>query len=165
MNTELTASSLAALQASILKHAQKILPHYAPYGIHLLEGSEAIEAWAQSHDWPTEALPSHRIEWAVGIDRCAHRQVTAGIGYADPSQVRPGLFSVSKNARTMEWRPGKNRPIRIGGSAPIRMPIEFIFWITANNGLPEAPASPDTFKNFSDEELDSWTIAQANKWQ
>ena len=165
MILEKNTTQLEAFQKDVLKYSQKLLPHYAPYGIHLLEGTAAICAWAQKHNWPTDSFPTKRINWAVGIDHCAHRRLIYGLGQTDPSQAGPGLFSISPKALTMEWRSGKSTPVRIGGTNPMRMPIEFIFWITSNNATPDAPASPNTFKHFSDEELDNWTLAQANSWR
>lgn len=141
--------------------AEKILPNYAPFGIHYLKDREAIAAWAKRGWDPActvEDLPG-TLRWAVGIDNCNHLRLEDGHLCASSACGRPGLFSLSERGSFLQWKPGESQPVRLLGQ-PAQTDMHFLQFVTQNGGHENTPVFTHLFTKFSEEFCDNWSFAQ-----
>ena len=141
--------------------AEKILPKYAPYGIHYLQDRGAIASWAQ-HGWnltcTAESLPG-TLSWAVGIDNCKHLRLEDGHLCASPECGSPGLFSLSERGSFLQWKPGESQPVRLLGQ-PTQTDMHFLQFVTQNSSYEDTPVFMHLFTQFSEQFCDNWTFDQ-----
>jgi hypothetical protein len=162
MTTTLITESILNLTETNRLAAEKILPHYAPFGIRYLKNRESIAEWTHRHwarGFEANELPTG-LRWAVGIEQCHFIRADRHDSYeATIYPASPGLFWLSEKGSFMEWRQGLERPTRILGHR-VQTDMHLLQFVTQNCAHPDTPVFMHLFTKYSEEFCDNWSFEQ-----